>query len=291
MIIAVFWKNETLLTAQAFTSLALISLLTTPVIVFTQSLPQVLQCLGNFDRIQEYCNYNTNRLQISKGSDDDDDADSVQNLPFPLEQGLQLKCFDSKGEEKLHHARQEETISIEKQDFAWGIYNTPALREIDISIKRGSITAVVGPVGSGKSTFLHALLGELHPVTSSLPATMGAGDKRREKEQRKSPLGRESIAFCAQQPWLENGTIRDNIVGAEPWDRKRYSAVRLACCLDLDFRQLENGDQTRVGSKGVNLSGGQKQRIVSGPRGELEASYFIPRYSRPGAETLLTRFS
>lgn len=71
------------------------------------------------------------------------------------------------------------------------------------------------------------------------------------------------MAYCAQQSWLENRTIRHNIVGASPWDRKWYSAIRVACCLDPDLEQLEKGDQTRVGSKGVNLSGGQKQRVVS----------------------------
>ncbi|KAG9592924.1 bile acid-transporting ATPase, partial [Aureobasidium melanogenum] len=71
----------------------------------------------------------------------------------------------------------------------------------------------------------------------------------------------ESVAYCAQQAWLVNGTIKENIVFASPWNPRRYKDVIVACSLQRDLEILDGGDQTLVGEKGVTLSGGQKQRI------------------------------
>jgi ATP-binding cassette subfamily C (CFTR/MRP) protein 1 len=76
-------------------------------------------------------------------------------------------------------------------------------------------------------------------------------------------IGVDPIAYCSQQPWLENGTIRQNVVGISTYDREWYATVKFACSLDADIEGPQKGDSTSVGSKGLNLSGGQKQRIVS----------------------------
>lgn len=223
VIISIYWKNETLLTAQAFTSISLITLLTTPVIVFIQAMPQVAQCIGSFDRIQEYCNY----YDGTENSESSDTSGIKLGDVSPLEKNTQ-------------------PISI-KGSYSWDKASPPVLKDLDLSIQRGSITGIVGPVGSGKSALLNALLGEM---VAASPNSTAAPPQ-------------EAVAYCSQQSWLENKTIRKNITGALPFHEKWYKVVKFACGLDVDISLLEKHDETRVGSQGLNLSGGQKQRIVS----------------------------
>lgn len=225
-IIALFWRNDSLLTAQAFTSLSLITLLTTPVINFIQGLPQVIQCIGNFDRIQEFCNY----------------------LPK-----------SDLTEDEITEQEKDRPIKLECDAFAWDKAKTSAvLNDVNVEITRGAITAIVGPVGSGKSSLLNALLRELGPIRSSNMLS-DEGQKAHNSQLQ----GSEAMSYCAPQPWLENGTIRQNILGASPWDQEWYDRVLYACGLEDDLEGLGRGDHTKVGSKGMNLSGGQKQRVVS----------------------------
>lgn len=101
-------------------------------------------------------------------------------------------------------------------------------------------------VGSGKSTLIQALRGET--VTHRGFITMGSTD---------------SIAFCAQTPWLVNKSIQKNILGTSLFNGPWYKKVLTACALFEDLKNYPAGDRTLVGSKGITLSGGQKQRIVS----------------------------
>jgi ATP-binding cassette subfamily C (CFTR/MRP) protein 1 len=217
------------MTAQAFTSVALVSLLTTPVLMFIQALPQVAQCLSCFDRIQEYCNYAQPIPLYEANSDLGGEAGIVQR-------SIQLENT---------HARSSDTVfTTNGQNFHWQKGSPAALHDLHVSICRGSFTAVTGPIGSGKSTFLASLLNE----TIARP----------EKTAQTIP----NIAYCAQDAWLEYGTIRDNILGVSEFDEEWYAEVINACDLVTDLERMDNGDATLVGSKGLNLSGGQKQRIV-----------------------------
>lgn len=242
-IISIYWKNEALLTAQAFTSIALISLLTTPVIVFIQALPMVMQCKGCFDRIQEYCNYSAgsteDKVESLHPSEDDIDMDSdhkLRDLARP-------RCAND-------HCSTQSHIHLEAKTLAWDKISSPVLKNINIKIQRSAVNAFVGPVGSGKSAILNGLLREIVIASPSGTST--------ESQQR-----REGMAYCAQQPWLENKTIRQNITGVLPYDRNWYETVKWACGVDVDISELNRRDETRVGSQGLSLSGGQKQRIVS----------------------------
>ena len=100
-------------------------------------------------------------------------------------------------------------------------------------------------VGSGKSTLIQALLGE----TITHKGFM-------------SVVSPNSMAFCAQTPWLINKSIQQNILGTSPFDGAWYGEVVRACALVEDLSGYPSGDRTLVGSKGMTLSGGQKQRIV-----------------------------
>jgi ABC-type bacteriocin/lantibiotic exporter with double-glycine peptidase domain len=114
-------------------------------------------------------------------------------------------------------------------------------------VPRGKITMVVGPVGCGKSTLLKAVLGELPVMGGTLQ------------------LSSLRIALCDQTAWHVNGTVQQSITGSSAYDLRWYSSVVRSCALDEDLRQLPEGDQTQIGSKGIALSGGQSQRIVRHP--------------------------
>lgn len=234
VIIALYWKNASLLTAQAFTAIALINLLTAPVIQLVQLMPQLLQCVGSFERIQEYCNYAGDAAEHDESSRPSNRAGSSISLHSLT------RVAPAQSENNRKHA-----ITLKNNNFTWGKSKTPFLKDIDLKVPRGSITACVGAVGSGKTMLLESILGE---------TISGLGS---------APNPTPSIAYCAQQAWLENGTIQSNIIGVSQYDSKWYKTVKSTCGLDADLQALERGDKTAVGSKGLGLSGGQKQRIVS----------------------------
>uniref|UniRef100_A0A672TTZ8 ATP binding cassette subfamily C member 6 n=1 Tax=Strigops habroptila TaxID=2489341 RepID=A0A672TTZ8_STRHB len=113
---------------------------------------------------------------------------------------------------------------------------------LSISIPEGSLVAVVGQVGSGKSSFLSAVLGEMEKLEGTV--------------QR-----RGSVAYASQQAWIQNDTLQENILFGADLHRQYYELVLESCALLPDLEQLPNGDQTEIGERGVNISGGQKQRV------------------------------
>jgi ABC-type multidrug transport system fused ATPase/permease subunit len=158
-------------------------------------------------------------------------------------------------------------IGFENGTFSWGgtdmkdqtAADAFKLMDLDLKFRAGNLNVVVGPTGSGKTSLLMALLGEMTKLKGSvfLP-----GGRCREDLKPDSETGlTESVAYCAQQAWLVNGTVKDNIVFASEWDAKLYNDVIVACSLQRDLEILDAGDETLVGEKGVSLSGGQKQRI------------------------------
>ncbi|KAG0228164.1 hypothetical protein BGW41_003534 [Actinomortierella wolfii] len=136
----------------------------------------------------------------------------------------------------------DSTISNEKADDAMRNTHGPVLHNISLTIKRGSITAVVGRVGEGKSSLVGALLGEMYKYSGTVRSY-------------------GSLAYVAQSAWIINDTVRNNILFGLEYDKDRYLQVIKACALVPDFKMLVNGDKTLIGEKGINLSGGQRQRI------------------------------
>ncbi|KAJ0181195.1 hypothetical protein K1T71_003280 [Dendrolimus kikuchii] len=117
------------------------------------------------------------------------------------------------------------------------------LRNINITVQPGEFVGVAGLVGSGKSSLLQVILGELPPSHGTLS------------------LGGSRISYASQEPWLFVATIRENILFGLPYDKIRYKKVVTACALLRDFEQLPAGDATLVGERGISLSGGQRARI------------------------------
>lgn len=133
-------------------------------------------------------------------------------------------------------------ISVQNGSFAWN-ENDIILHKINMELVKGSLTSLVGPVGSGKSSLIYACLGEMKKLVGSV-AVDGA------------------IAYVAQQAWIQNATLQENILFGMAMDRKKYHDVVLACALKPDLEMLPGGDQTEIGERGINLSGGQRQRIA-----------------------------
>ncbi|CAM9789450.1 unnamed protein product [Ectocarpus sp. 4 AP-2014] len=119
---------------------------------------------------------------------------------------------------------------------------SPALHGCTLEVKKGELVAVVGAVGSGKSSLLAALLGDLKHVSGDIYA---AG----------------ALAYVPQTAWIPNDTVRNNVLFGKPYDQKKYDKVLEVCRLRRDLELLENGDMTEIGEQGINLSGGQKQRL------------------------------
>ncbi|KAK3322938.1 P-loop containing nucleoside triphosphate hydrolase protein [Apodospora peruviana] len=138
-------------------------------------------------------------------------------------------------------------ISVHSGAFGWDSTKPPLLKDINLTVPWSKLTMIVGPVGCGKSTLLHALLGEIPTLSGSVR------------------LGSTSVAYCAQNPWHMNGTVREAIIGSavgRHFDAKWYARVVHSCALRRDFEQLPLGDGSRIGSGGIALSGGQSQRIA-----------------------------
>ncbi|KAI4301402.1 hypothetical protein L6164_034685 [Bauhinia variegata] len=136
-------------------------------------------------------------------------------------------------------------VAVEIQDgnFSWDDENGERdLKNINLQIKKGELTAVVGTVGSGKSSLLASILGEMHRISGKVRVC-------------------GSTAYVAQTSWIQNGTIQENILYGLPMNRQKYNEVIKVCCLEKDLEMMEDGDQTEIGERGINLSGGQKQRI------------------------------
>uniref|UniRef100_A0AAG5CW74 ABC-type glutathione-S-conjugate transporter n=1 Tax=Anopheles atroparvus TaxID=41427 RepID=A0AAG5CW74_ANOAO len=140
-----------------------------------------------------------------------------------------------------HDEKESAPLLIENGVFSWGGEET-TLKNINVRVEKSQIVAVVGTVGSGKSSLLSAFLGEMDRISG-----------------RVNTLGR--IAYVSQQAWIQNATLKDNILFGKPMDQRRYNRVIEACALKPDIEMLPGGDMTEIGEKGINLSGGQKQRV------------------------------
>ncbi|KAJ3195835.1 hypothetical protein HK101_010929 [Irineochytrium annulatum] len=118
-----------------------------------------------------------------------------------------------------------------------------ALHDISITIRKGSLTAIVGPVGCGKTTLLAGILGEVNRSSGQVHVT-------------------GNVAYCAQQPWIRTGTVEDNILFGLPLDVQKLRKVVTRTQMQDDIDSFSHGFKTEIGEKGVNMSGGQKARIA-----------------------------
>jgi ABC-type multidrug transport system fused ATPase/permease subunit len=142
------------------------------------------------------------------------------------------------------HEMGGETVRIRNATFTWDRHgNRNALEDISLSAYKGELSCVIGRVGAGKSSLLQAILGDLYKVNGEVTI-------------------HGSTAYVAQQPWVMNTSVRENIIFGHRWDPAFYEQTVKACALQDDFDQLPAGDKTEVGERGISLSGGQKARLT-----------------------------
>ncbi|KAL1939047.1 hypothetical protein VTO73DRAFT_10307 [Trametes versicolor] len=156
----------------------------------------------------------------------------------------------------------KDVIGIRHASFTWSKDSAPSQTpggtrkrafvlsvDEELIFQKGKISLIIGATGAGKTSLLMALLGEMHYIPAGPDSFVN--------------LPREGgVAYAAQESWVQNDTIRNNIVFGAPYDEVRYQAVLEQCALKRDLTLFDAGDQTEVGEKGITLSGGQKARIT-----------------------------
>ncbi|KAI1309356.1 Multidrug resistance-associated protein 1 [Halotydeus destructor] len=133
-------------------------------------------------------------------------------------------------------------IRVNKASFSWNRNENGYLKDINMYVKVGRLVGIVGQAGSGKSTLISSLLGETYRKSGTIKVSGNVG-------------------YVSQEAWIQNATIRSNIVFNKEYDETRYKRVLQACSLAGDLKTFEASDLTEIGEKGINLSGGQKQRV------------------------------
>ncbi|KAG6395801.1 hypothetical protein SASPL_141930 [Salvia splendens] len=182
-------------------------------------------------------------------------AEPVRLIPDTLSSLIQVKVSFKRIDTFMleDELKQEDTqmrgkgdsglISIKDGSFSWdGEAKSLTLCDIILKAKPGQKIAVCGRLGAGKSSLLHAVLGEIPRICGSV-----------------SVVG--SVAYVPQACWIQSGTIRENILFGKAMDKAKYEEAIRVCALDNDFHSFDYGDLTEIGQRGLNLSGGQKQRV------------------------------
>jgi len=238
-------NGQVLNVTSAFTTLSLIALLMAPIRAIVFAIPPLRAALSCFDRIDSFLSSPTkrdHRILVSSALEEQSrvigsyESDVNTNNPFDIE--LQEMTSPS------NDVSLPVAIRIRNLTLAWSDEHSPVIDNVTIDFQHGHLTMIVGPVGCGKSSLLKGLIGEV-------PSSKG-----------NVYVSRTHAAYVDQISWIQNGTIRENIVGSSEFDARWYSAVLNTCSLDADIEALHEGDSTKVGSSGAALSGGQRLRVV-----------------------------
>ncbi|KAF9436584.1 hypothetical protein BGZ76_003536 [Entomortierella beljakovae] len=170
-------------------------------------------------------------------------AISLKNASFYWDQ-VPSSASIHDGTNNHNSQEQRPLLSDQDQDQDQDQEYTPEsfLKDINLDIPRGSLVALVGPVGCGKSSLIQAMIGNM--MKSQGEVIRGS-----------------TIGYASQTHWIQNATVRNNILFDTPWEEERYWRVVRACSLEKDLSSMPYGDQTEIGERGVNLSGGQKARL------------------------------
>ena len=226
--------TDSLNTVQAFTSLALIKLVSYPSTRLLAAVPNLAASIGCFDRIREFL---LAKPRLDKR------LCSESSLLVPI------NGKTSNGETPdltMPTASENVAIRLENASIRPVPEAENVLKNLIFSVTKGSLVMITGPVGCGKTTLLKAVLGEL-------PCNEGS-----------VYVHSKHIAYCAQSPWLQNGSIRQTICGTEEQtvDETWYKTILEACALTHDISKFLQDDEMVVGSRGISLSGGQQHRVA-----------------------------
>ncbi|KAG7492992.1 hypothetical protein MATL_G00021320 [Megalops atlanticus] len=215
--------------AKVFTALSLVGMLILPLNNFPWVLNGIIEAMVSMDRIQGFlrlCDQDLNTYYSLVAPEDPQIAVQMKQCTFSW-----LNVCDPQGQEGTRTNAPEGTL---------------LLHSLNLTIKKGSLIAVVGKVGCGKSSLLAAITGELSRCQGTLFVQ-----------------GRENgFGLAMQEPWIQHATVRENILFGKDFNCHFYQSVIEACALTDDLNILPRGDGTEVGENGVTLSGGQKARLA-----------------------------
>uniref|UniRef100_A0A8C6W973 ATP-binding cassette, sub-family member 2 n=1 Tax=Nannospalax galili TaxID=1026970 RepID=A0A8C6W973_NANGA len=200
-------SNNILDAEKAFTSITLFNILRFPLGMLPMVISAMLQASVSIDRLEKYL------------GGDDLDTSAIRHV-----------CSFDKA------------VQFSEASFTWDQDLEATIQDVNLDIMPGQLVAVVGTVGSGKSSLISAMLGEMENVRGHITI-------------------KGTTAYVPQQSWIQNGTIKDNILFGSELNEEKYQQVLEACALLPDLEMLPGGDLAEIGEKGINLSGGQKQRV------------------------------
>ncbi|KAJ1340480.1 hypothetical protein BSLG_004927 [Batrachochytrium salamandrivorans] len=265
--------GNTLTATIAFTSLSLFMTLRFPLMVFPSMLMDAVQALVSIRRIETFLahpdleKYQTGRESGSGHNWEYTAAHpGFEHASFTWEnQAMSPEAKTAKdnvAEENTFEAASPPSLSVHDPLLSNTTVSNASqhhhfvLSDVHISLPVGALTTIVGLTGAGKSSITQALLGEMCTLKgrSVFPSVYS----RTAPDFHQHDTG---VAYVAQTAWLQNATIKSNILFGQPYDAVRYTRVIEACALTKDLATLPAGDLTEIGEKGINMSGGQKQRI------------------------------
>ncbi|KAF9353775.1 hypothetical protein BGX26_008445, partial [Mortierella sp. AD094] len=224
-----------------FVSVSLFGLLNRPIGVMSNVMETTVSLRVACRRIQKFLlmeEIDSDAVQRNSALPEDNGAPLIliEDATFAWS-NKQTKDDESDSDEE---EEEDETTALLTADTARS--NKPTLVDINLSFARGTLNAIVGRVGQGKSSLLSAIIGDMYKRKGSVKV-----------------FG--SIAYVPQHAWIINATVRDNIVFGKKFDQERYDQILFASGLLPDLEILAASDQTEIGERGINLSGGQKQRV------------------------------
>ncbi|KAL5338006.1 hypothetical protein BJX70DRAFT_399102 [Aspergillus crustosus] len=204
---------------------------------------------------------------------------SLAGLPDLISKAMEAKVSAGridrylKSAEKMSNAANVDRISFEDATVAWPAdeeeqdkgweYEGFSLQHLNLQFPPKGLSVIVGKTGLGKSLLLASILGECDVLSGSVkvPRSLPPSERFDHLARRTNWILDTAIAYVAQNPWMENASIKENILFGLPYDRKRYRQTLFASGLEKDMAILPDGDLTDIGANGINLSGGQRWRI------------------------------
>eukprot|EP00043_Microstomoeca_roanoka_P008172 m.78868 g.78868 ORF g.78868 m.78868 type:complete len:1323 (+) comp14131_c0_seq1:57-4025(+) len=227
---------------DVFTVVALFNVLRFSIAVLPMGVKARAEAQVGFHRLRNFLLLNDTRLQLPKPAAKDVAIDFANaTLYWPAVQPKEIDQVDNEASVS-EKAPAAEGLAVETKDARKVGGKHIILRKVNLCVRKGELVGICGAVGSGKSSLLSTLLGQLYLDGGSVGID-------------------GSIAYVAQQAWIQSDTLINNILFEKPYDRDAYDKALQACSLQHDIRILPAGEQTEIGERGINLSGGQKQRV------------------------------
>ncbi|KAK3375668.1 ATP-dependent bile acid permease [Lasiosphaeria ovina] len=240
------WLHGDLAASVAFVSIGILNTLDFAISAMPQLIRFGIDCWVSLKRIEAYLD-GPELKPTRTYSDRPDICLELASLAWPI---------DDDDENKADEQQQQQQQQQQQDRFI--------LRDVNLTFPPGELSVISGKTGSGKSLLLAAVLGEADLLSGSIhvPAPPGLDERHDDKAHPGNWVLPASIAYVGQVPWIENGTLRDNVLFGMPFDEARYAQTLAACALNKDLEALHDGDKTELGVNGVNLSGGQKWRVT-----------------------------